>query len=189
MCLAPLPSRGTKHERQPATGVESYGLTHSRYQQLIGCSSFDSSNTTNYYARYTTSVICNTLVQNSITPCGLTGTAASPLCADSCVSPHSSHRQLSDTDRWAGTKRMERAEHHGQQRLWHTRAERIEPDPSRLYKLRSASRLLGRDLHRSRSKRAQLLWVRRQHGRSLRLLRDKLAQRHRFMLCVLQYRD
>lgn len=56
------------------------------FQQLIGCSAYDASNTTNYYARYTTSVLCNAIVQNSITPCGLTGTAARPLCADACVS-------------------------------------------------------------------------------------------------------
>jgi len=57
-----------------------------RYQNLIGCSAYDSSNTTRYYARYTTSVLCNAVVQNSIGPCALTGSAARPLCADTCVS-------------------------------------------------------------------------------------------------------
>lgn len=57
-----------------------------RYQELIGCSAYNASNTTNYYARYTTSVLCNSIVQNSIDACNLTGTAARPLCADTCVS-------------------------------------------------------------------------------------------------------
>ncbi len=57
-----------------------------RYQQLLGCSNVDLSNTTGLYARYTTSVICNAIVQNSIQPCQLSGANARPLCAESCVS-------------------------------------------------------------------------------------------------------
>lgn len=56
-----------------------------RYNDLIGCSAYNSSDTTHYYARYTTSVICNAIVQNSINPCGLTGNSTKPLCADTCV--------------------------------------------------------------------------------------------------------
>lgn len=57
-----------------------------RYQQLIGCNNVNLTNTTSYYARYTTSVICNSIVQNSIKPCSLSGNAIRPLCAESCVS-------------------------------------------------------------------------------------------------------
>jgi len=57
-----------------------------RYQQLLGCNNVNLTNTTNLYARYTTSVICNAMVQNSITPCSLSSTASRPLCAESCVS-------------------------------------------------------------------------------------------------------
>ncbi|KAG6039823.1 hypothetical protein E4U41_002069 [Claviceps citrina] len=37
------------------------------------------------YARYTTTLLCNTLVQKSIGPCALTGNASRPLCADTCA--------------------------------------------------------------------------------------------------------
>lgn len=61
-------------------------LTRNRYQQLLGCGNINLLNTSNLYARFTTSVICNAIVQNSIQECSLTGNAARPLCADSCVS-------------------------------------------------------------------------------------------------------
>lgn len=57
-----------------------------RYQQLLGCNNVNLTNTTNLYARYTTSVICNAMVQNSITSCSLSSTASRPLCAETCVS-------------------------------------------------------------------------------------------------------
>lgn len=57
-----------------------------RYQQLLGCSDVDLSNTTSLYARYTTSVICNGIVQSSKGPCGLSDDHSRPLCADTCVS-------------------------------------------------------------------------------------------------------
>lgn len=60
-----------------------------RYQTLLGCGNINLTNTTNLYARYTTSVICNAIIQNSITPCGLSGAASQPVCANTCVSlPH-----------------------------------------------------------------------------------------------------
>lgn len=52
------------------------------------------SNTTEFYARYTASVICNAIVQNSINPCGLTGSATRPLCADSCGSYAQSEQEI-----------------------------------------------------------------------------------------------
>lgn len=57
-----------------------------RYQQLLGCNNVNLKNTTNLYARYTTSVICNSIVQNSIRVCSLSGAKARPLCAETCVS-------------------------------------------------------------------------------------------------------
>lgn len=63
----------------------SNGFIQQRYSDLIGCSSFDSSNSSDYYARYTASVLCNAIVQNSISPCDLTGDATRPLCANTCV--------------------------------------------------------------------------------------------------------
>ncbi|ORY64921.1 uncharacterized protein BCR38DRAFT_187306 [Pseudomassariella vexata] len=56
-----------------------------KYQTLLGCNNVDLTNTTELYARFTTSVICNAIVQNSIDDCDLSGTAAKPLCAESCA--------------------------------------------------------------------------------------------------------
>lgn len=51
-------------------------------------------NTTAFYARYTTSVLCNAIVQNSIQPCGLTDEAADPLCADTCADYAQSEQEI-----------------------------------------------------------------------------------------------
>ncbi|KAF2089016.1 hypothetical protein K490DRAFT_38638 [Saccharata proteae CBS 121410] len=56
-----------------------------RYTNLLGCTNINLSNTTEVYARYTTSVLCNAIVQNSIDACSLTGDATRPLCADTCA--------------------------------------------------------------------------------------------------------
>lgn len=52
---------------------------------MLGCSDVDLVNTTALYARFTTSVICNAIIQNSDRECGLTGDATRPLCAESCA--------------------------------------------------------------------------------------------------------
>ncbi|KAI1856833.1 hypothetical protein JX265_011474 [Neoarthrinium moseri] len=56
-----------------------------KYQNLLGCGNINFTNTSDYYARFTTSVICNSIVQNSISDCALSGSATRPLCADSCA--------------------------------------------------------------------------------------------------------
>ncbi|KAI2624210.1 hypothetical protein GGR54DRAFT_565960 [Hypoxylon sp. NC1633] len=61
------------------------GYVQKQYQQLLGCGDIDLVNTTNLYARFTTSVICNAIIQNSLTPCQLSDEASRPLCADSCA--------------------------------------------------------------------------------------------------------
>ena len=57
-----------------------------RYQTLLGCSGISLTNTANLYARFTTTVICNAMIQNSINACNLTADASRPVCAESCVS-------------------------------------------------------------------------------------------------------
>lgn len=64
--------------------INTNDLYH-RYKQLIGCSSVNLTNTVGIYARYTTSFLCNAIVQNSIGPCNLSADQAPPLCADTCV--------------------------------------------------------------------------------------------------------
>ncbi|KAG6007525.1 hypothetical protein E4U21_005826 [Claviceps maximensis] len=56
-----------------------------KYQNLLGCGSINFTDSSNMYARYTTTILCNTLVQKSIDLCSLTGDARRPLCADTCA--------------------------------------------------------------------------------------------------------
>jgi len=60
-------------------------LTCRRYEDILGCSSVNLTNTTSLYARYTTTVLCNAIIQSSKTACGLSDRAATPLCAGACV--------------------------------------------------------------------------------------------------------
>ncbi|KAI5298283.1 hypothetical protein KEM55_003586, partial [Ascosphaera atra] len=56
----------------------------SKYRNILGCEDLNLDNTSALYARYTTSVLCNSIVQNSKDPCNVSSTDAPPLCADSC---------------------------------------------------------------------------------------------------------
>ncbi|QUC22547.1 uncharacterized protein UV8b_06788 [Ustilaginoidea virens] len=56
-----------------------------KYQSLLGCGNINFTDPSNLYARYTTTILCNTLVQKSIGACSLTGNATRPLCADTCA--------------------------------------------------------------------------------------------------------
>ncbi|SMQ53991.1 unnamed protein product [Zymoseptoria tritici ST99CH_3D7] len=83
------------------SGLTSYiagGFTELRFQDLIGCSNVNLDNTTAFYARYTTSVLCNAIVQNSIDACGLTGDATTPLCANSCADYAESEQEIVASD-------------------------------------------------------------------------------------------
>ena len=74
-----------------------------RYQQLLGCNNVNLTNTTSYYARYTTSVICNAIVQNSLSDCSLSGPSATPLCADSCAQQAISEEQVAMNPQLCGS--------------------------------------------------------------------------------------
>ncbi|KAL2070746.1 hypothetical protein VTL71DRAFT_13772 [Oculimacula yallundae] len=76
-------SRSTFDEQLSAYLSTSY--VQQKYQNLLGCGNINLTNTTDLYARFTTSVICNAIIQNSITPCGLTGSASRPVCANTCA--------------------------------------------------------------------------------------------------------
>jgi hypothetical protein len=60
-------------------------LTVYRYENVFGCSGIDLADTDELYARFTTTVLCNAIVQNSIADCGLSEEDSRPVCADSCV--------------------------------------------------------------------------------------------------------
>ncbi|KAF2131695.1 hypothetical protein P153DRAFT_286075 [Dothidotthia symphoricarpi CBS 119687] len=68
--------------------LQSYIATtysQQKYQNVLGCSSINLTNTTKIYARYTTSVLCNAIVQSSKEPCGLSDANSTPLCASDCA--------------------------------------------------------------------------------------------------------
>ncbi|KAL9039196.1 MAG: hypothetical protein Q9180_002671, partial [Flavoplaca navasiana] len=73
-----------------------------KYQQLLGCNNLNLTNTTNLYARYTTSVICNSIVQQSIEPCSLSTSDAPPLCAESCAQQATSEETITVNDQLCG---------------------------------------------------------------------------------------
>ncbi|KAB2577435.1 hypothetical protein BFW01_g12182 [Lasiodiplodia theobromae] len=74
-----------------------------RYVQLLGCSNIDLDNTTNVYARYTTSVLCNAIVQNSIDDCSLSDDESRPLCADTCAEYAISEQEIAAAPALCGT--------------------------------------------------------------------------------------
>lgn len=63
----------------------STSYVQEKYQNLLGCGNINLTNTTNLYARFTTTVICNAIIQNSRTPCNLSPSASTPVCADTCA--------------------------------------------------------------------------------------------------------
>ncbi|KAG0642025.1 hypothetical protein HOY80DRAFT_1008134 [Tuber brumale] len=56
-----------------------------KFQDLFGCSNLTLSNTTELYARYTRSVLCSRMIQDSRKLCSLSNHASTPICADTCA--------------------------------------------------------------------------------------------------------
>ncbi|OCK86419.1 hypothetical protein K432DRAFT_284575 [Lepidopterella palustris CBS 459.81] len=81
----------------------STGYSQTKYQQLIGCSGVNLTNTTDLYARYTTSVLCNAIVQNSISACATSANNSRPLCADSCAQFAISEQEITASPELCGT--------------------------------------------------------------------------------------
>ena len=69
----------------PTTISVSPMLTRNRYQDLFGCDNIDLTDSKDWYARFTTTVICNAIVQKSAETCGLSEEQSIPLCADACA--------------------------------------------------------------------------------------------------------
>lgn len=69
-----------------------------KYENVFGCDNVDTSNK-DYYARYTMSVLCSSMVQASADACDLSSSQSAPLCADSCAEfAQSASFLTSDTD-------------------------------------------------------------------------------------------
>ncbi|OHF02170.1 SH3 domain-containing protein [Colletotrichum orchidophilum] len=56
-----------------------------KYQTLLGCSNVNLTNPDELYARFTATVVCNSIVQNSVDACNLTASNSRPVCADTCA--------------------------------------------------------------------------------------------------------
>ncbi|KAK1139178.1 hypothetical protein N8T08_001234 [Aspergillus melleus] len=56
-----------------------------KYVDYLGCGGANLTDTDGYYARYTTSSICNGIVQSSKNDCNLSSEESRPLCADDCA--------------------------------------------------------------------------------------------------------
>ncbi|KAL4778253.1 hypothetical protein BJX76DRAFT_152397 [Aspergillus varians] len=69
----------------------------SKYAVYLGCEG-DLSNTSEYYARYTTSAICSGLVQSSGNDCDLSAEQTRPLCAEDCALMASSEEEIAVND-------------------------------------------------------------------------------------------
>ncbi|KAL1955508.1 hypothetical protein VTO42DRAFT_8462 [Malbranchea cinnamomea] len=76
-----------------------------RYQQIIGCSDVDLSNTSYLYSRYATTVVCNGIVQESKGPCNVPEEFSRPLCADSCAEAATSEEIIVHNEDLCGTPR------------------------------------------------------------------------------------
>lgn len=77
--------------------------TQQQYQNILGCSSVNLANTTSLYARYTTTVLCNAIVQASKDTCKLSSTAATPLCAGACANFAISEQSIVASPELCGT--------------------------------------------------------------------------------------
>ncbi|PWY79293.1 hypothetical protein BO70DRAFT_58247 [Aspergillus heteromorphus CBS 117.55] len=70
-----------------------------KYVEYLGCQGVNMSDTSDYYARYTTSVLCSSLVQSSTSDCNLSSEESRPLCAETCASMAESEEAIvTDTD-------------------------------------------------------------------------------------------
>lgn len=80
------------------TSFLATAYVQSKYQNVFGCGGIDLTNSDDMYARFTKTVLCNTLVQRSIEPCDLAERASASLCADSCAQFAQSEAYLTSDD-------------------------------------------------------------------------------------------
>ncbi|KAI5304417.1 hypothetical protein KEM56_006521, partial [Ascosphaera pollenicola] len=79
----------------------------SKYQDTLGCDSISLKNTSYLYARYTTSVVCAGIVQDSKSPCSVSKSDAPPLCAESCAQNAQSEELIAQTSSLCGTPKKD----------------------------------------------------------------------------------
>ncbi|KAJ5689973.1 hypothetical protein N7462_004365 [Penicillium macrosclerotiorum] len=70
---------------QSLSNYVSGSYVTSKYVDLLGCEGLNSSALYDYYAQYTTSVVCSGLIQSSKDDCNLSDDQSEPLCAETCA--------------------------------------------------------------------------------------------------------
>ncbi|OQE31528.1 hypothetical protein PENSTE_c001G04463 [Penicillium steckii] len=65
-----------------------------QYSTYLGCEGLNHSAYNDYYAQYTTSVLCSSVVQNSKDACDLSDSQSEPLCAESCALMATSEQEI-----------------------------------------------------------------------------------------------
>ncbi|KAK0620264.1 hypothetical protein B0T14DRAFT_226624 [Immersiella caudata] len=70
-----------------------------KYQTLMGCGGISFTNTSGLYARFTTTVICNAIIQNSIERCNLSPANSRPVCSSTCAQFAESELYIVQDDR------------------------------------------------------------------------------------------
>ncbi|KPM39786.1 hypothetical protein AK830_g6788 [Neonectria ditissima] len=71
-------------DHQLATYVKTT-YVETKYEDTFGCSDVDLTDPSEMYARFTTTIICNAIVQKSISTCDLSDEESRPLCAETCA--------------------------------------------------------------------------------------------------------
>ncbi|KAH0532091.1 hypothetical protein TsFJ059_000829 [Trichoderma semiorbis] len=56
-----------------------------KFQSTFGCHNINYTNPSDMYARYTTTVICSSIVQMSAAGCGVSASNSQPICAETCA--------------------------------------------------------------------------------------------------------
>ncbi|KAI5801919.1 hypothetical protein FPQ18DRAFT_250703 [Pyronema domesticum] len=69
-----------------------------KYRSLFGCNNVTTTDTTAFYARFTTTVLCSRMIQDSKTDCQLSNSAATPVCADTCAQFARSEQMIVSND-------------------------------------------------------------------------------------------
>ncbi|TQV98832.1 hypothetical protein V2A60_007470 [Cordyceps javanica] len=82
----------------------------SRFEGRFGCGGVDLRNSSNMYARWTTTVICSSMVQMSVQPCGLSTSVSKPVCADSCAEFAQSEGQITSNSNLCSNPRHDVAD-------------------------------------------------------------------------------
>ncbi|KAJ5946317.1 hypothetical protein N7454_003156 [Penicillium verhagenii] len=79
---------------QALTNYVSSTYVTSKYVDSLGCKGLNDSALNDYYAQYTISVLCSSIIQSSIDDCDLSSSQSEPVCADTCALMATSEEEI-----------------------------------------------------------------------------------------------